>query len=77
MTRDLRERVERTLRQELLPELLEGLDIEVVDVSDGIVQIRFPASCSHCPGSILSLVTLLEDELRKKIPEVEVLEVVA
>jgi Fe-S cluster biogenesis protein NfuA len=77
MTSDLRERVERTLRQELLPTLWEGMDIEVVDVSDGIVQVRFPAACTYCPASILSIVTLLEDELRKKIPEVEVLEVVA
>ncbi|MEJ5276729.1 MAG: NifU family protein [Thermogemmata sp.] len=77
MTSDLRERVEQTLRQELLPGLGEGMDIEVVDVSNGVVQVRFPAACTHCPGSILTIVTLLEDELRKKIPEVEVLEVVA
>ena len=77
MTSDLRERVERTLRQELLPGLGEGMDIEVLDVSNGVVQVRFPAACTHCPGSILTIVTLLEDELRKKIPEVEVLEVVA
>ncbi|MBA2225560.1 NifU family protein [thermophilic bacterium 2918] len=73
----MRERVEQTLRQELLPGLGEGMDIEVVDVSNGVVQVRFPAACTHCPGSILTIVTLLEDELRKKIPEVEVLEVVA
>ncbi|GIW83623.1 MAG: hypothetical protein KatS3mg106_136 [Gemmataceae bacterium] len=77
MTSDLRERVEQTLRQELLPGLGEGMDIEVLDVSNGVVQVRFPAACTHCPGSILTIVTLLEDELRKKIPEVEVLEVVA
>lgn len=77
MNSDLRERVERTLRQELVPALLDGVAIEVIDVSEGIVRVRFPAACTHCPGSILSIVTLVEDELRKKIPEVEALEVVA
>jgi Fe-S cluster biogenesis protein NfuA len=77
MSSDLRERVEQALRQDLLPTLFEGMDVEVLEVSDGIARIRFPVSCSRCPGSILAIVTLLEDELRKKIPEIEVLEVVA
>jgi Fe-S cluster biogenesis protein NfuA len=77
MTNDLRERVEQTLRQELLPALFEGMEVEVLEVSDGIVRLRFPSNCGHCPGSIVAIVTLLEDELRKKIPEIEILEVVA
>ncbi|MCS7021710.1 MAG: NifU family protein [Gemmataceae bacterium] len=73
----LRERVEQTLRQEIAPALdLDGSTIEVVDVSNGIAQVRLGMLCSSCSGSIMTVVALLEDGLRKKIPEVEALEVV-
>jgi Fe-S cluster biogenesis protein NfuA len=74
---DLRERVEHALRDEIAPALrLDGNEIEVLDVSDGIAQVRLTGVCAGCPATIMTVITSLEDELRKKVPEVEVLEAV-
>jgi Fe-S cluster biogenesis protein NfuA len=74
---ELRDRVERALKQDIAPALLlDGNGIEVLDVSDGIAQVRLSGVCAGCPATIMTVVTSLEDELRKRVPEVEVLEAV-
>ena len=74
---DLRSRVERALKHDIAPALLlDGNGIEVLDVSDGIAQVRLTGACAGCPATIMTVITSLEDELRKKVPEVEVLEAV-
>ena len=74
---DLRSRVERALKQDIAPALaLDGNGIEVLDVSDGIAQVRLTGVCAGCPATIMTVITSLEDELRKRVPEVEVLEAV-
>ena len=69
-------RVEHALRTEIAPAL--GLDeggLEVVGVENGIASVRFVA-CGGCPATLLSVVTQIEQELRRHVPEVEILEVV-
>lgn len=74
---DLRARVEHALKEEIAPALLYDRDgIEVLDVSDGIAQVRLTGVCAGCPATIMTVITSLEDELRKRVPEVEVLEAV-
>ena len=73
----LRERVEHALKHDIAPALeLDGTGIEVLDVSDGIASVRLSGVCAGCPATIMTVITSLEDELRKKVPEVEVLEAV-
>jgi Fe-S cluster biogenesis protein NfuA len=77
MSTDLRDRVEQALKQEIAPALLlDGNGIEVVEVSNGIASVRLTGVCAGCPATIMTIITSLEDELRKKVPEVEVLEAV-
>jgi Fe-S cluster biogenesis protein NfuA len=77
MTADLRSRVEHALKHEIAPALLlDGNGIEVVEVSNGIASVRLSGVCSGCPATIMTVLTSLEDELRKKVPEVEVLEAI-
>jgi Fe-S cluster biogenesis protein NfuA len=77
MTTELKTRVETILRNEIAPALeLDGTGIEVVDVSDGIAQVRFSGSCGNCPGSMVSLIMGIEQELRSRIPEIAFLEAV-
>lgn len=77
MASDLKSRVETVLNTEIMPALeLEGLGIEVLGVADGIAQVRFAGSCSSCPSSTMSLIFGLEQELRARVPEVQLLEVV-
>lgn len=73
----LRDRVEHVLRHEVAPALhLDGSGIEVVGIENGIASVRLSGVCSGCPATILSILTSLEDELHKRVPEVEVLEAV-
>lgn len=74
---DLKGRVEHALKNEIAPALLlDGSGIEVVDVADGIASVRLNGVCAGCPATIMTVITSLEDELRKKVPEVEILEAV-
>ena len=74
---NLKERVEHALKNEIAPALLlNGAGIEVLEVTDGIASVRLSGVCAGCPATIMTILTSLEDELRKKVPEVEILEAV-
>ena len=73
----LKERVEYALKHEIAPALLlDGAGIEVLEVTDGIASVRLTGVCAGCPATIMTIITSLEDELRKRVPEVEILEAV-
>lgn len=72
---DLRQRVARIVADEVAPLLqMDGNDIEIVAVENGIVQVRLLGMCGCCPGSIHAVLMGIEDELRRRMPEVEYLE---
>ena len=74
---DLKQRVTRALIDEVGPALeLDGTAIEVLDVADGVVQLRLGGVCTGCPSTIMAVVMGLEQELRRRVPEVEYLEAV-
>ena len=74
----LTDRVSAALKDHVAPALeLDGAGIEVVDVADGIARVRLTGACSGCPATIVTIITGLESELRKYVPEVEFLEAVA
>jgi Fe-S cluster biogenesis protein NfuA len=76
-TGDLKERVARVVREEVLPLLqMDGGGIEVLAVEDGVVQVRLTSICGVCPGTVQAVIFGIEDELRKRIPEVDYLEAV-
>jgi Fe-S cluster biogenesis protein NfuA len=76
-TGDLKERVTRVLTDEVGPALqLDAGSIEVLDVRDGIAQVRLTGVCAGCPSTIMAVIMGIEQELRKRIPEVEYLEAV-
>ena len=73
----LKERVEYALKHEIAPALLlDGAGIEVLSVTDGIASVRLTGVCAGCPATIMTVITSLESELRRLVPEVEILEVV-
>lgn len=77
MSEELRARVERALKDDIAPALLlDGHGIEVLDVTDGIAQVRLSGVCAGCPATVMTVITSLESELRERVPEVEVLEAV-
>lgn len=71
----LRDRVEQVLKTEAAPALeMDGTEIEVLDVADGVARVRLNGACSGCPASITFLLMGLEQELLKRIPEIKYLE---
>lgn len=74
---DLKAIVARVLAEEVGPALdMDGTALEVLDVADGVVRLRLNGVCGSCPSSIMAVVTGIEQELRKRVPEVEYLEAV-
>lgn len=72
---DLKRRVERVLTEQVAPALaMDGTQLEVLDVCDGVARIRLGGVCGSCPTSIMAAVTGIEEELRKHVPEVEYVE---
>jgi Fe-S cluster biogenesis protein NfuA len=73
----LRGRVDRVLAEEAAPLLgMDGASVEVVEVRDGVARVRLHGGCSGCPGAVYAVLVGLEQELRRRVPEVEYLEAV-
>jgi len=71
----MKEKVEAVLAQ-IRPALqADGGDVELVDVSEGVVKLKLRGACSGCPMATITLQHGIERILKQQIPEVK--EVVA
>lgn len=52
----------------------DGGDIELLDVVDGIVQIRLAGACVGCMHSMMTLQAGIERMLKEAVPEVKAVE---
>lgn len=48
----------------------DGGDIELVDVSDGIVKVRLTGACKGCPMSQMTLKQGVEKAIMREVPGV-------
>ena len=53
----------------------DGGNVELVEVTDGIVKVKLVGACAGCPMSTMTLKSGIERILKQEIPEVK--EVVA
>jgi Fe-S cluster biogenesis protein NfuA len=75
---DLKARVARVLAEEVAPVLqMDGGDVELLDVSDGVAQVRLRGGCAGCPSTIQAVVMGLDQELCRRVPEIKYVEAVA
>jgi Fe-S cluster biogenesis protein NfuA len=73
---ELKERVAQILTEEVAPALgMDDIRVEVLDVTDGVARLRLDSGCLACPGTVMTIVHGLEQELRKRLPEVQCVEV--
>ena len=73
----LKTRVAAALVQHVGPALdMDGTQLEVLDVADGVARIRLGGVCGNCPSSIMLVVNGIEEELRKHVPEIAYIEAV-
>jgi len=71
----MREKVETAL-DKIRPALqADGGDVELVDVTEGVVKLRLTGACGGCPMAAMTLQHGIERVLKEQIPEVK--EVVA
>jgi Fe-S cluster biogenesis protein NfuA len=76
-TESLKSRVADALVKHVGPALeMDGTQLEVLDVADGVARIRLGGVCGNCPSSIMLVVNGIEEELRKHVPEVAYIEAV-
>lgn len=72
----MEEAVRQALEDRIRPAVrLDGGDVELVGVEDGIVTVRMFGACDGCPMSPVTLRAGIERILRDEVPEV--LEVIA
>ena len=50
---------------------VEGGDVQLVDIQDGIVKVKLQGSCAGCPFSQMTLKNFIEKELKKSVPGVK------
>jgi Fe-S cluster biogenesis protein NfuA len=53
---------------------VDGGDVELVDVIDGVVKVKLQGSCAGCPFSQMTLKNFIEKELRKDVSGVKSVE---
>lgn len=73
---DLKEQVEAALERIRNALRVEGGDVELVDIKDGIVRVKLQGSCAGCPFSQMTLKNFIEKELKKDVSGVTGVEAV-
>lgn len=69
-TADMKSRVTSAL-DEVRPALqMDGGDVELVGIEDGVVQVRLLGACGGCPMATMTLVGFVEERLRARVPEI-------
>ena len=77
MSEDLRERVEKSL-EGIRPALqLDGGDVQLVDIEDGVVKVQLQGACHGCPMASMTLQMGIERMLKKDVPEIAGVEAVS
>jgi len=72
MEKSVEERVREVIEKDIKPLLaMEGGDIELVSVEDGVVKVRLRGTCAGCPFSQITLTNFVEATLKEKVPEVK------
>jgi Fe-S cluster biogenesis protein NfuA len=73
---ELKEQVESALERIRNALRVEGGDVELVDIKDGVVKVKLQGSCAGCPFSQMTLKNFIEKELRKDVSGVTSVEAV-
>ncbi len=67
----MQEKVEEALK-EIRPLLqADGGDVELVDVTDGVVKVRLKGACMGCPMATVTLQQGIKRAIKERVPEVK------
>ena len=73
---ELKEQVDAALERIRNALRVDGGDVELVDIKDGVVKVKLQGSCAGCPFSQMTLKNFIEKELRKDVSGVTGVEAV-
>lgn len=68
---NLKDEVEVALERIRTGLRVDGGDVQLVDIEDGIVKVKLQGSCAGCPFSQMTLKNFIEKELKKAVPEIK------
>jgi len=75
--KDLRQKVVESL-EAIRPALqLDGGDVELVDIEDGVVKVKLQGACHGCPMAAMTLQMGIERKLKQDVPEIKGVEAVS
>ncbi|MDP2921952.1 MAG: NifU family protein [Candidatus Omnitrophota bacterium] len=66
----MKEKVERAIENIRGFLQQDGGDIELVDVTDGVVKVKLTGACGCCPMASMTLKNGVERALKEAVPEV-------
>ena len=72
----MRDRVDQVVNRIRPAVQMDGGDIELVDVVDGLVKLRLVGACAGCPSSMMTLKAGIERAIRAEVPEITGVEAV-
>lgn len=72
----LYQRVDRALDQIRPAIRMDGGEVELVDVEEGVAKVRMMGACGGCPMSTMTLKMGIERAIRAQVPEVKTVEAV-
>jgi len=68
---NLKDEVEVALERIRTGLRVDGGDVQLVDIEDGIVKVKLQGSCAGCPFSQMTLKNFIEKELMKSVPSIK------
>jgi Fe-S cluster biogenesis protein NfuA len=76
-TLELKNRIAGILAEEIAPALaMDSSRLQVLDVVDRVVRVRITLGCGGCPNEVMAILMGIEQEIRRRVPEIEYLEAV-
>jgi Fe-S cluster biogenesis protein NfuA len=50
---------------------VDGGDVQLIDIEDGMVKVKLQGSCAGCPFSQMTLKNFIEKELKRSNPSIK------
>ena len=74
----MQKEIEKVLNEEVKPMLsMHGGDVKLIEVTDnGVVRVRLTGGCAGCPAAQITLVNVVENAIKSKVPQVKKVEAV-
>lgn len=76
MAEELYQRVDRALDQIRPAIRMDGGEVELIDVEEGVARVRMMGACGGCPMSTMTLKMGIERAIRQQVPEIKAVEAV-